>query len=586
MDRKLMSGNEAIAYGAYLAGVRVAAAYPGTPSTEILESLAKYPGVYSEWAVNEKVAADVAAGAAYTGRRALAAMKHVGLNVAAEVLFYLSYTGMEAGLVIVTCDDPAMHSSQNEQDNRHYARFAKVPMLEPSDSEEAKLYTKIAFDLSEAFDTPVLLRSTTRISHSMSIVRMEEPPSAEWEPLAPYNRDIGKYVNVPANARKHHLFVEERLARLADHFEGLNINRIEMGDPSLGIVTAGISYQHAREVFPDASFLKLGTVWPLPLNLIRRFAGQVQKLVVVEELDPFLEEQVRLLGIECTGKKAFPISGELNPRVVRDCALKEGIAGVEAPAPDSAAPDLAAELPDRPPMLCPGCAHRGLFYVLQQANAVVFGDIGCYALGAAPPLLSLHTCSCMGAGVGQAHGADKAGCGEPWVAVIGDSTFFHAGIPPLINIAYNRGTSTVVIADNRITAMTGHQDHPGTGRTLMQDPTVQVQIEELVKASGITKVDVVDPLDYKATRAVVKEHLNSPEPSVIVACHPCALYAREYGKPFQVDPDRCNNCGVCLRIGCAPLIRAGEKMAIDPLQCSGCGYCAQICGRKAISQSE
>lgn len=587
MEKKLMSGNEAIAYGAYLGRVRVAAAYPGTPSTEILENLVTYPGVYAEWAPNEKVAVDVAAGAAYAGRRALAAMKHVGLNVAADSLFYTSYTGMQAGLVIITCDDPAMHSSQNEQDNRHYARFAKVPMLEPSDSEEAKQFTKLAFDISEAFDTPVLVRSTTRISHSESIVQMEEPPSPTWEELPPYKRDPVKYVMVPANARRRHPIIEERLGKLAAYFEGLDINRIEMGDPALGIVTSGVSYQHAREVFPEASFLKLGTVWPLPVNKIREFASRVKRVVVIEELDPFLEEQLRLIGVECTGKKIFPILGEFNSGLVRDCARRGGLIAGEA-AQEAAAtapsPPLAAELPPRPPMLCPGCAHRGMFYVLQHYKAVVLGDIGCYTLGAAPPLLALHTCGCMGASIGVAHGVDKAGCKDRKVAVIGDSTFFHAGIPPLIDVVYNKGATTVIVLDNRITAMTGHQDHPGSGRTLAKEPTVDIKIEDVARAVGFQKVDVVDPLDFKATRAIVKEHLESNEPSLIVARHPCVLYAREFKKPYQIDPEKCNDCGICRRIGCAPLIRADGKMAIDQLLCIGCGFCAQICGRKAITQ--
>ncbi|MCR4420648.1 MAG: indolepyruvate ferredoxin oxidoreductase subunit alpha [Clostridia bacterium] len=583
MPKQLMSGNEAIAYGAYLAGVRVAAAYPGTPSTEILENLARYPGVYAEWAPNEKVAADVAAGAAYAGRRALAAMKHVGLNVAAETLFYTSYTGIEAGLVLVTCDDPGMHSSQNEQDNRHYARFAKVPMLEPADSEEAKQFTKLAFAISERFDTPVLVRSTTRISHSKSPVEREDPPAPAPTESRPYRRDPAKYVMVPAYARKRHPIIEERLKRLAEYFEELEINRIEMGDPELGIIAAGVACQYAREVFPEASFLKLGTTWPLPEEKIRRFAAAVKRVLVVEELDPFLEEQVRLLGIECRGKSVFPAVGELSPGLVRECARKAGLlppgAGGQEPA---SSPAPAVQLPPRPPMLCPGCGHRPVFYALRLYNVLVFGDIGCYGLGVNPPLNGYHTSGCMGASIGVAHGADHAGVKERRAAIIGDSTFFHAGIPPLIDVLYNRGTTTVIVLDNRTTAMTGHQDHPGTGRTLLRQETVAVAVEDLARAVGFRKVDVVDPFDFKTLRQLIREHVDSHEPSVLVARHPCVLLTREYKPAYRVDPERCNDCGVCRKLGCAPLIKVNGKMAIDPLLCVGCGFCAQVCGRKAI----
>ncbi|MGB9887568.1 MAG: indolepyruvate ferredoxin oxidoreductase subunit alpha [Moorellales bacterium] len=579
-----MSGNEAIAYGAYLAGVKVAAAYPGTPSTEILENLARYPGVYAEWSPNEKVAADVAAGAAYAGRRALAAMKHVGLNVAAETLFYTSYTGLEAGLVIVTCDDPAMHSSQNEQDNRHYARFAKVPMLEPADSEEAKQFVRLGFEISEAFDTPVLLRSTTRLSHSKSIVRLEPEPAPDLPELPPYRRNPEKYVMVPAHARKRHVVVEERLRRLAAYFEELPVNRIEWGSSELGIITSGISYQYAREVFPDASVLKLGTVWPLPAEKIRTFAAAVKKVLVIEELDPFLEEQVRLLGVECLGKAVFPVLGEFGPALVRASARRAGLLPAAEPTGACAVPPV--ELPARPPMLCPGCGHRPVFYALQIYGAVVFGDIGCYTLAAAPPLAAVHTTGCMGAGIAVAHGADKAGLKERRVAVIGDSTFFHAGIPALIDVVYNRGATTVIVLDNRTTAMTGHQDHPGTGKTLAGEPTVEVDVGALARAVGFGRVEVVDPFDFRRLRAVIKEHLDSSEPSVIIARHPCVLKAREKRPPYRVDPAKCNDCGRCRRIGCAPLVRSGDKMAIDPLLCNGCGFCAQICGHGAIVQAQ
>lgn len=582
-----MTGNEAFAYGAYLAGVKVAAAYPGTPSTQILENLATYPGVYAQWAVNEKVAVDVAAGAAYSGRRALAAMKHVGLNVAADSLFYLAYTGVKAGLVIVVCDDPNMHSSQNEQDSRHYARFAKVPMLEPSDSEEAKEFIKLAFEISEKFDTPVLVRGATRICHSKSLVTLEEPPDSTWNELPPYERNIPKQVMTPANARLRHPVVEERLQKLAEYFEQSEVNRIEPGERSLGIVASGACYQYAREVFPHATFLKLGAVWPIAAAKVREFAAQVERVVVVEELDPFLEEQLKLLGVECVGKKVFPVLGEFSPSLVRDKAREAGLLpDGSAAQPPVSPPPLAQELPGRPPVLCPGCAHRPVFYALQIYKVLVFGDIGCYTLGSAPPLSALHFCGCMGASVGVAHGADKAGLKERKAAVLGDSTFFHAGIPPLIDIAYNKGASTVIVLDNVTTAMTGHQDHPGSGRTLQKEPTYLVRIEDIARASGFNKVDVVDPFDFKRLRALIKEHVDSPEPSVLVVRHPCVLREKAFRPPYRVDQDRCNNCGTCLKIGCTPIVRSNGKVAIDPILCVGCGFCAQICAHHAIVQVE
>ncbi|HSR13580.1 MAG TPA: thiamine pyrophosphate-dependent enzyme, partial [Thermodesulfobacteriota bacterium] len=484
MERKLLSGNEAIARGAHESGVKVAAAYPGTPSTEILENLSRYEGMHVEWCPNEKVALETAMGAAFGGARALAAMKHVGVNVAADPLFTLSYTGLRGGLVLVSADDPEMHSSQNEQDNRHYAKAAKIPMLDPSDSQEAKDFTKIAFELSEKFDTPVMLRTTTRVSHSKSIVRMEEP-SAPPVALA-LTKDPVKFVMLPANARKRHPIVESRmreLAKLAETFPG---NRIEWGDKKVGIITGGVSYQYAREAMPEASVLKLGMAYPLPVELIRNFARQVEKLYVLEELDPFIEEHVRALGIEVSGKANFPLCGELNPRLAA-AGLNGGAVETAQTAP--------ANLPARPPIMCPGCPHRGIFSILSKLKLYVTGDIGCYTLGFLPPLSAIDTCVCMGASIGHAMGLDKALGREALgkvVAVIGDSTFLHSGITSLLNVVYNRGAVTVIILDNHTTAMTGHQDHPGISKTLDGVDGGRVDIAALCTAMGVEDVRRVD----------------------------------------------------------------------------------------------
>lgn len=581
--KKLLSGNEAFAYGAYLSGVKVGSAYPGTPSTEIMENFAKYPGVYAEWAPNEKVALDVGIGAAYAGSRALVTLKHVGMNVAADSLFSVSYTGLKAGLVIVNADDPGMHSSQNEQDNRNYARFAKVPMLEPADSEEAKNFVGIALEISEKFDTPVILRTVTRISHSKSVVSVEDNTQ-----LAPgeatgnraYERNPGKFVMVPANARRRHPVVEERLAKLREYAEATDLNRIEQGSDQLGIVTAGAVYQYAREVFPDASFLKLGMVYPLPEKLVRDFAARVKQLVVIEELDPFIEEHIRLLGIPVRGKDIFPLIGEFNPQLIRECAAAAGLIKMEQDAPDQEV--KPPDLPVRPPMLCPGCGHRGVFYTLRQLDVLVLGDIGCYTLGAAPPLAAMHTCGCMGGGIGVAHGVDKAGVSDRRVAVIGDSTFFHSGITPLINVLYNRGDTTTIVLDNRVTAMTGHQEHPGTGRTLQGQESVEISISALARNIGYARVDEVSPYDPEQLSTVIEEHLQSQEPSLIVVKHPCVLHIKERHPAPAVDPESCINCGTCLELGCSPLTREEDYVSINPLLCNGCGLCVRVCPAEAI----
>jgi indolepyruvate ferredoxin oxidoreductase alpha subunit len=592
---RLLSGNEAVARGAWEAGVAVASAYPGTPSTEILEELARFPNVYAEWASNEKVAVDVAIGAAYAGRRALAAMKHVGLNVAADSLMSASITGIEAGLVIVSADDPGMHSSQNEQDNRTFARFARIPCLEPGDSQDAKDLTVAAFDLSERFDTPVLLRLTTRICHSTSAVEVGERPlpDAGEAPAAPpkFPRNPEKYVSIPAHARRRRPVQEQRMRDVAAAAESFPFNRVEPGDRSLGIITAGVAYQYAREVFPGASFLRLGMSWPLPERMIREFAAGVDRLIVVEELDPFIEEAVRLMGLAVEGKSVFPLIGELDPRVVRESAAAAGLLPQEARVPLQAVE--VPPLPARPPVLCPGCPHRGTFYILNKLKVPVNGDIGCYTLGLVPPLSAIHTTGCMGAGIAVAHGATKAGSPERHVAVIGDSTFFHTGIPALVNVVYNRSNVVTVIMDNRVTGMTGHQDNPGTGRTLQGQETTRIELEPLVRALGIRHVKTLPAYAVDEIEATLKAYLKLDEPSVLITEEPCALLpdARKRWVPLEVLADKCNGCTICFRIGCPAILKSEElderygrpKALIDESLCTGCEVCAQVCPRDAIT---
>ena len=591
--RVLLSGNEAIARGAYESGVRVAAAYPGTPSTEILESLKEYKGLHAEWAPNEKVALETGMGAAFGGARALVVMKHVGVNVAADPLFTLSYTGLRGGLALVTADDPEMHSSQNEQDNRHYARFAKIPMLEPSDSQEAKDFTTLAFELSEKFDTPVMLRTTTRVSHSKSIVSLQEPkvPPVQLQ----LTKEPMKFVMLPANARKRHPIVEKRMEELTRFAETFPENRIESGDTRVGIITSGISYEYAKEIMPEASYLKLGMVYPLPAEMIRSFASRVEKLFVVEELDPFIEDQVRAMGIEVSGKDLFPLCGELTPGLVA-----KGLKGLPLSAPE----ETYKGLPGRPPIMCPGCPHRAIFSILSKQKLFVTGDIGCYTLGFLPPLSAIDTCVCMGASIGHAMGLDKA-LGEEAlgkvVAVIGDSTFLHSGITGLLNVVYNKGKVTVIILDNRTTAMTGRQDHPGTGFTLQGEETFQVDLAKLARSLGVKHVKVVNPYDLAATERVIKREAQRPEPSVIISRAPCVLSRREktgLEKPFSVDADLCVGCRTCLRLGC-PAVKwikedgtgpQGKKRkgraAIESFLCNGCTLCAQVCKCGAIKETD
>ncbi|MDZ4164682.1 MAG: indolepyruvate ferredoxin oxidoreductase subunit alpha [Smithellaceae bacterium] len=583
--KKLMTGNEAFAYGAYLAGVRVGAAYPGTPSTQIMENYATYPGVFAEWAPNEKVAMDVAIGAAYAGTRSMVSTKHVGMNVSADSLFYAVYTGLNAAFVIGCADDPGMHSSQNEQDSRNYAKFGKVPMLEPADSQEAKDFVAVAAEMSEAYDTPVIVRFVTRTSHSSSVVDYDPaalpPPAPDPKP---YKKDLLKFVMIPGHARRRHPVVEERIRKLQELAEVTPLNRIEPGDGELGIVAAGSVYQYAKEVFPDATYLKLGMVYPLPKKLVKEFAGRVKKVLVIEELDPFIEEHLRLQGIEVIGKDIFPLIGEFSPSMIRETAVKAGLLAAAASS-STATPAPAINLPIRPPILCAGCGHRGMYNVLREANVAVMGDIGCYTLGVAYPLEALHFCGCMGASIGVAHGFDKGRSADRHVAVIGDSTFFHSGIHPLIDVLYNQGKTTTIIADNSTTGMTGHQHHPGTGFTLQEAPTVKTDIERLVRGMGFSKVDVCDPYEMDNFRRVLEDHLASDEASVIIVRRPCVLQQKVKLPPPRIDPEECTNCGACLDLGCPPLVQEEGHVRINDLICIGCGLCVQVCPVEAIKSA-
>ena len=581
--KELLSGNEAIARGAYEAGVTVASGYPGTPSTEILEAAVRFPDLYCEWSPNEKVALEVAAGAAFTGARALATMKHVGLNVAADPLMTLAGTGVVGGLVIVVADDPGMHSSQNEQDTRHYARFARIPILEPSDSQEAKDFVALGFDLSERYRTPVILRTVTRVSHSRSLVELGQRTMPE-RPVG-FEKEPSRFVAIPLWARPMRVRAEERLAKLVDEANGTPVNRIQWRDRKLGIVTEGIPYQYVREVFPEASVLKLGWAYPFPDALIREFAEGVEELLIVEELDDFVEEHVRALGIACRGKDVVPRIGELTPDVLRESRAK--LAGESASPPSVVREVKTDDLPGRPPVLCSGCPHRGIYHALGKFDVVVTGDIGCYSLGVLPPLSRMDTLVCMGAGVSMAHGMDKAGEPRRVVGILGDSTFFHSGITGLLDIAYNRGASTIIVVDNRTTAMTGHQPHPGTGHTLMGQETPSVSIEGIGRACGIKNVVTIDPYDVKKTKAVLKEAIFSDEPWLVVSRGPCLLDVRQrLGAPRRLNEETCRECGACLKLGCPALEGGAGVPHVNPMLCAGCGLCNQICPVDAINWEE
>ncbi len=580
----LLSGNEAIARGAYESGVSVATAYPGTPSTEILENIVKYESIHAQWSPNEKVAMEVGIGAAIAGKRALVTMKHVGVNVAADPLFTASYTGVRGGLVIITADDPAMHSSQNEQDNRNYARFAKIPMLEPSDSQEAKDFVKLAFEISEEYDTPVFLRSLTRISHSKSIVSLSEPEVRDTQEPAKLEKDPQKLVMLPANARTRHPLVEERIKRLSEFADDFEKNEISIQNTSIGIISGGISYMYAKESFPDYSFLKLSMTYPLPEKKIREFARQVDTVYVVEELDPFIEDQIRVMGIDVKGKSVFPICGEFSPTIVQQ--------GIKGTIEKTKQKPLIEYLPPRPPNMCPGCPHRGIFHTLKKLKVFVSGDIGCYTLAALPPLKALDSCICMGASIGVAMGIDKAlgpeGTGKA-VAVIGDSTFLHSGITGLLDIVYNKGNCTVILLDNRTTAMTGRQEHPGTGYTIKGEETKSVDYPTLCKALGVDHIKIVNPFNLKQLKTVLKEEINRPAPSVVIAQEPCVLHRRDRktGQPtFTVKKDECDGCKSCLQLGCPAIEWQPEeekgRAYISQALCSGCSLCVQVCPTKSI----
>ena len=574
--KELMLGNAAVARGLYEAGCCVVSSYPGTPSTEITEEAVKYDDIYCEWAPNEKVAMEAAFGACLAGKRSFCGMKHVGLNVAADPLFTMSYTGVNAGLVIGVADDAGMHSSQNEQDSRRHAIAAKVPMLEPSDSAEALSFAKRAYEISEEFDTPVILKMCTRVSHSQSLVELGERTEVE----KPYEKNIAKYVMMPGNAIRRHPVVEERTRKLTEWAETAPINRVEMGGTKLGIITSSTSYQYVKEVFGDSvSVLKLGMANPLPVKLIQDFASKVEKLVVVEELDPIIEEHCRRLGLEVSGKDVLPMEGEFSQNLV---AAKLGGTVHTGKA-------LSDAIPPRPPVMCAGCPHRGLFYTLNKNKCTVLGDIGCYTLGAVAPLSAMDMTLCMGASISAVHGFNKA-LGEEsegkTVAVIGDSTFMHSGMTGLANIAYNQSNSTVIILDNSITGMTGHQQNPTTGYNIKGDPAGKIDLEALCRAMGFHRVRVVDPYDLKACDQAVKEELAAKEPSVIISRRPCALLKYvKHKAPLKVNTDKCIGCKSCMKIACPAISIKEGKAHVDNTLCVGCGVCEQLCPVSAFEST-
>lgn len=576
--KKLLLGNAAVAQGAFEAGVRVVSSYPGTPSTEITETIVNYPEIYVEWAPNEKVAAEVAIGSSIAGARSMSCMKHVGLNVMADPVFTVSYTGVNGGLVFCVADDPGMHSSQNEQDSRHYAKAAKIMMLEPSDSAECKEFTKKAFELSEQFDTPVFLRLSTRVSHSQSLVEIGERANDE---LKDYTKNPAKYVMMPGNAIKRHVVVEERMKALAQFAETAELNVVEDNGAKIGIISAGDCYMYAKEALGSkANYLKLGIIYPLPTQKIIDFAKNLDKVYVLEELDPFIEEHCKAIGVDVIGKDAFTLLGEYSPNMIKKVVLGE----------DTEIAACADEpIPVRPPVMCPGCPHRGSFYVLKKLGLTVCGDIGCYTLGAAAPLTTLDSTICMGASIGNALGMAKAR-GEEFnkklISVIGDSTFIHSGITGLIDIVYNKGANTVMILDNSITGMTGHQDNPTTGKTIRGESTKAVDLELLCKAVGIEHIAIVDPFDIAALEATVKEELARPEPSVIISQRPCALLKTVKYTGHAVISDKCRKCRKCMQIGCPALSFDEEGVHVDLNQCNGCGLCVNVCPFEAIAKED
>ncbi len=572
--KQLMLGNKALARGLWEAGVKFVSSYPGTPSTEITEEAVKFDDIYCEWAPNEKVAMESAFGASLAGRRAFCGQKHVGLNVAADPLFTMSYTGVNAGLVVVVADDAGMHSSQNEQDSRHYAIAAKVPMLEPSDSAEALNFAKLAYEISETYDTPVIIKMCTRVAHSQSVVETGE----RVEVAKAYEKNIAKYVMMPGNAKKRHPIVEERTRKLIEFAETTPINRVEFFTDEIGIITSSTCYQYVKEVFGEsASVLKLGMINPLPVELIKNFAARVKKLYVVEELDPIIETHVKTLGLAVEGAELLPRIDEFSQNLIAEKFGKKISAGVQ----------LEDAIPARPPVMCAGCPHRGLFYSLKKRKCIVLGDIGCYTLGAVPPLSTIELTLCMGASIGATHGFNKmlgAASESKTVAVIGDSTFMHSGMTGLANVAYNQSNSTVIILDNSITGMTGHQQNPSTGLNIKGDPAGKIDLESLCRAMGINRVRVVDPYNLAECDAALKEELAAPEPSVIISRRPCALLKTvKHKPPLYVDKDKCIGCKSCMKIGCPAISMKDGKAVVDQTQCVGCGVCSQLCPKKAFS---
>ena len=575
--QELLLGNEAIARGAWEAGCTVAAAYPGTPSTEITESIAKFDEVYAEWSPNEKVALEVGIGASIGGARTLVCMKHVGLNVAADPLFTAAYTGVNGGLVIVVADDPGMHSSQNEQDSRYYARAAHVPCLEPATSQEAKDMVKAAFSLSEAYDTPVLVRMTTRVSHSRGLVELEDRQTV---PLKDYEKDVAKNVMMPGMAKGRHRVVETREIKLAEDCNTFDMNQEMKKDSKIGVVTSGLPYQYTLQALPNASVLKLGLVYPLPMERIKVFAKTVDRLIVIEELEPLIEKDMKAEGIVCEGKALFTVQGEYSTNMIKKAVLGASEGEI---APE-------AGLPIRPPIMCPGCPHRGAYYIMKKMKLSVTGDIGCYTLGALPPLSSMDTCVCMGASIGMAHGMEKARGAEAagkTVAIIGDSTFMHSGLTGLANVVYNGGNSTVMIVDNRTTGMTGHQNNPTNGKTLKGEPAYEIDLTAVCKALGVQFIKTIDPFDLKAFQAGLKEALAYDGPSVIISKRECALLDKsKWKKPYHVETEICIGCKTCIRLGCPALVNDGDKVRIDTALCVGCGLCASVCPTSAIKAGD